>query len=88
MKQKISRQQFLQGAALAAAGVALAACTPAATATMAPATAVPQATMVPQASATTGAATGGTIPRNQTLYFNGQQWGTVVGWNPYSSNMQ
>ncbi len=27
------------------------------------------------------------LPRNETLYFNGQQWGTVVGWNPYSSNM-
>jgi len=28
----------------------------------------------------------GTLPRNETLYFNGQQWGAVVGWNPYSSN--
>jgi peptide/nickel transport system substrate-binding protein len=28
----------------------------------------------------------GTLPRNETLYFNGQQWGPVVGWNPYSSN--
>ncbi len=27
-----------------------------------------------------------TLPRNETLYFNGQQWGAVVGWNPYSSN--
>jgi peptide/nickel transport system substrate-binding protein len=27
----------------------------------------------------------GTLPRNETLYFNGQQWGPVVGWNPYSS---
>jgi peptide/nickel transport system substrate-binding protein len=26
------------------------------------------------------------LPRNQTLYFNGQQWGSVVCWNPYSSN--
>ncbi len=26
------------------------------------------------------------LPRNETLYFNGQQWGAVVGWNPYSSN--
>ncbi|HSN94028.1 MAG TPA: ABC transporter substrate-binding protein [Anaerolineaceae bacterium] len=26
------------------------------------------------------------LPRNETLYFNGQQWGTVVGWNPYSSS--
>jgi peptide/nickel transport system substrate-binding protein len=26
------------------------------------------------------------LPRNKTLYFNGQQWGPVVCWNPYSSN--
>jgi peptide/nickel transport system substrate-binding protein len=26
------------------------------------------------------------LPRNATMYFNGQQWGSVVGWNPYSSN--
>ncbi len=27
-----------------------------------------------------------TLPRNETLYFNGQQWGAVVGWNPFSNN--
>jgi peptide/nickel transport system substrate-binding protein len=27
-----------------------------------------------------------TLPRNETLYFNGQQWGSVVGWNPFSNN--
>src|SRR5450830_633664 len=26
------------------------------------------------------------LPRKETLYFNGQQWGPVVGWNPYSSS--
>jgi peptide/nickel transport system substrate-binding protein len=26
------------------------------------------------------------LPRSETLYFNGQQWGPVVGWNPYSNN--
>ena len=26
------------------------------------------------------------LPRNETLYFNGQQWGSVVCWNPYSSS--
>lgn len=26
------------------------------------------------------------LPRKETLYFNGQQWGAVVGWNPYSSS--
>ena len=25
------------------------------------------------------------LPRNETLYFNGLQWGAVVGWNPYGS---
>jgi len=28
----------------------------------------------------------GMLPRNETMYFNGQQWGPVVGWNPYSSS--
>ena len=31
--------------------------------------------------------TGETLPRNETLYFNGLQWSAVVGWNPYSSSM-
>jgi peptide/nickel transport system substrate-binding protein len=31
-------------------------------------------------------AEGGTLPRNETMYFNGQQWGPVVGWNPYSNS--
>ncbi len=26
-----------------------------------------------------------TLPRHETLYFNGQQWNAVVGWNPYSN---
>ena len=25
-------------------------------------------------------------PRNETLYFNGQQWGTINNWNPMSAN--
>jgi peptide/nickel transport system substrate-binding protein len=28
----------------------------------------------------------GTLPRNETMYFNGQQWGPLVGWNPYSTS--
>jgi len=27
------------------------------------------------------------LPRDETLYFNGQQWGAVVGWNPFSNSM-
>ncbi len=29
---------------------------------------------------------GGSLPRTETLYFNGQQWGAVACWNPYSSS--
>ena len=31
-------------------------------------------------------ASGLVLPRNETLYFNGLQWGSVKGWNPYASN--
>ena len=34
----------------------------------------------------TAAADANALPRNETVYFNGQQWGSVVGWNPYSNN--
>ena len=27
------------------------------------------------------------LPRNETLYFGGQQWGPVIGHNPLSANM-
>jgi peptide/nickel transport system substrate-binding protein len=26
------------------------------------------------------------LPRNETMYFNGLQWGSVVCWNPYNAN--
>jgi peptide/nickel transport system substrate-binding protein len=29
---------------------------------------------------------GSSLPRNETLYYNGLQWNAVVCWNPYSSN--
>ncbi len=29
---------------------------------------------------------GDPLPRTETMYFNGQQWGPVVCWNPYSSS--
>lgn len=57
--------------------------------TAVPPTAVPP-TAVPPTQAPTAAPqvkAGDTVlPRDQTLYFNGQQWGSVVCWNPYSSN--
>ena len=29
---------------------------------------------------------GGDLPRNETLYFGGQQWGEVNSWNPVGAN--
>jgi peptide/nickel transport system substrate-binding protein len=29
----------------------------------------------------------GSLPRDETLYINGHQWSPVVGWNPYSVDM-
>jgi len=46
-----------------------------------------QATTAPAAVPTQPAVDANTLPRNETLYFNGQQWGPVVGWNPYSTSM-
>jgi peptide/nickel transport system substrate-binding protein len=49
-----------------------------------------QVTVAPTAVAPTKAPDAATLakslPRNETLYFNGQQWGAVVCWNPYSSS--
>src|SRR6266496_83555 len=61
------------------------AATEAPAATQAPATAAPTMAAT-QAPATQATADANTLPRNETLYFNGQQWGAVVCWNPYSSN--
>jgi peptide/nickel transport system substrate-binding protein len=74
---------------LVALSMLLSACgTPATTAapppaTKAPATTVPATAVPPTASPADIAAT---LPRNETLYFNGQQWGSVVGWNPFSNS--
>jgi peptide/nickel transport system substrate-binding protein len=48
---------------------------------------VPVTVEVPVTVAAEQPAQGGALPRNETLYFNGQQWGSVVGWNPYSTSM-
>jgi peptide/nickel transport system substrate-binding protein len=44
-------------------------------------------TVVVQATAPAAEGEANALPRNETLYFNGQQWNAVVGWNPYSSSM-
>jgi len=51
-------------------------------ATEAPAAEAPAA----EAPAAEAPADANALPRNETLYFNGQQWGSVVGWNPYASS--
>lgn len=40
----------------------------------------------PEEAAETASADDGTTPRNETLYFAGQQWGTPNDFNPLSSN--
>lgn len=40
----------------------------------------------PPAKPLTAAEVAAALPRNETMYFNGQQWGPVVCWNPYSSS--
>ncbi len=83
--------------ALIIASMLLAACgTPAAPATEAPAapaateapaaTAAPAATEVPPTAVPAPLKPGDPLPRTETLYFNGQQWGAVVCWNPYSNS--
>ena len=57
-------------------------------ATEAPATEAPTeaATEAPTEAATEAVSDPNALPRNETLYFNGQQWGPVVGWNPYAGS--
>ena len=49
-----------------------------------PQTVVAQQTVVVQPTAAPVSAN--TLPRDETMYFNGQQWGPVEGWQPYSVN--
>lgn len=77
MKKPMNRRLFLKGMALTFGATALAACAPAKTEP-----AAPVATEVPVDAATVAKA----LPRKETLYYNGYQWGALVGWNPYSSN--
>jgi len=77
--------------ALIIASMVLAACGTPASPTEAPAqpaaTEAPAATAVPPTEVPTAAPLkpGDPLPRNETMYFNGQQWGSVVCWNPYVS---
>ena len=88
----MKKQLYVLVALVMVATMLLSACgTPATTAAPAPATEVPvaQPTAVPATAAPAtpdAAAIAASLPRNETLYFNGQQWGAVVCWNPYSSS--
>ena len=83
----MKKQLYVLVAFLVAASMVLAGCGPTATPTAAPATAAP-ATAAPAtaAPATEAPVDASSLPRNETMYFNGQQWGPVVCWNPYSQN--
>jgi peptide/nickel transport system substrate-binding protein len=51
-----------------------------------PAATEPPAEEPAATEAPAGEADPNALPRTETLYFNGQQWGPVVGWNPYSNS--
>jgi peptide/nickel transport system substrate-binding protein len=84
MKHKqLTRPSFLRGLILFAVAVVLTVHTPLVTAT-------PSAPAEVQLTKLNAGITGEVVaplPRDETLYFNGQQSGSVVGWNPYSSSM-
>ena len=69
------------------ASMILTACGTPATEAPAAATEAPAVATEAPVVATEAPVDANTLPRNETLYFNGQQWSPVVGWNPYSSSM-
>ena len=85
MKHKqLVRPSFLKGLILFAVAVVLTVHTPFITATPASAPAAVQLTKLN--AGMTSAEVVAALPRDETLYFNGLQWGSVVCWNPYSPN--
>lgn len=93
-KEKMRNKLFVLISLLAVFAMLLSACgtpTPAAPAQPEPtqAPAQPKATEPPAQPAPTEVPElkpGDPLPRAETLYFNGLQWGPVVGWNPYGSS--
>jgi len=96
----MNRKSFAVASLLVIASLVLAACAPAAaptpvvqivkeTVVVAGTPVVKETTkevVITATPAPTAKPAAGTLPRNETLYFNGQQWGAVVGWNPYSTS--
>ena len=89
----MTKKVYLLTAMLLIASMLLAACSGAAPAPSAQepaaeeaAPAETEAAPAEEAAPDAEAADPNSLPRNETMYFNGQQWGSVVGWNPYSSS--
>lgn len=87
------KTSFIIFSLLVIASLVLSACaaatevtTPAPEEEKAPAAEAPEAEAPKEEAPVDAAAVAQALPRDQTLYYNGLQWGAVVGWNPYSSS--
>ena len=83
-KNQLTQRPFFKGLILFVCAVVLTIHTPYITETPTSAAAAMQSTTLN--TNITGAPTIPVLPRNEILYFNGQQGGSVACWNPYSSN--
>jgi peptide/nickel transport system substrate-binding protein len=87
----MKKQLYVLAALFVAASMVLSGCGAPATVAPAPATAAP-ATVAPAPATAAPVPTAvptddpNALPRDKTLYFNGQQWGAVVCWNPYAAS--
>jgi peptide/nickel transport system substrate-binding protein len=81
--KRLTRRSFLTVLILFAGVVVLAVHTASVAKTLTSASAAVQPTTL--STDMTSAEVVAALPRAETLYFNGQQWGSVVCWNPYSS---
>ena len=93
MRRKLTMKKLMYVLSLLIiASMVLAACgpqateAPAATEPAAPAATEPAAPAATEPPPDDEPADPNALPRNETLYFNGLQWGSVVCWNPYNSN--
>lgn len=79
--KRLTRRPFLKGLILFACAVVFTVHTSFITVTPAP-----TAAQLTKLNVGMTSAEGVALPRDETLYFNAQLWGSVVCWNPYSSN--
>jgi len=82
----MSKKLAILVALVVTATMILSSCAPAATATPAPAVPATSVPVPPPAPTAVPTDDPNALPRDKTLYFNGQQWGAVVCWNPYSNS--